>query len=55
MILKDKDREKLIAIFKKIDLPFEVWAYGSRVEGSAHESSDLDLYICQHLCITHII
>lgn len=45
MILKDRYREKLIAIFKKIDLPFEVWAYGSRVEGSAHESSDLDLVI----------
>lgn len=29
----------------KIKTPVEIWAYGSRVDGSAHEGSDLDLVI----------
>lgn len=45
MLLRDKDREKLIAIFSGVDTAFEVWAYGSRVNGDAHEGSDLDLVI----------
>lgn len=48
MILRNKDKEKLINIFSKIDLDFEVWAYGSRVNGQAHEGSDLDLVIRRH-------
>ena len=27
------------------DIPFEVWAYGSRVNGEAHAGSDLDLVL----------
>ena len=45
MILRNKDRESLQAIFSGLDIPLEVWAYGSRVNGDAHEGSDLDLAI----------
>lgn len=45
MLLRTKDRNSLLEIFSSIDLPFEVWAYGSRVSGSAHDGSDLDLVI----------
>jgi uncharacterized protein len=45
MIIRSKDLLALQAIFATVDLPFEVWAYGSRVSGEAHEGSDLDLVI----------
>ncbi|WP_199879923.1 nucleotidyltransferase family protein [Arundinibacter roseus] len=45
MILRTKDKERLIAIFKTAPIPIEVWAYGSRVNGDAHEGSDLDLVV----------
>ena len=45
MILRHKDKERLIAIFKTAATSIEVWAYGSRVNGDAHEGSDLDLVI----------
>ena len=45
MLLREKDKNALIAIFSSANLPFEVWAYGSRVNGSAHDGSDLDLVI----------
>ncbi len=45
MILRAKDRETLQAIFDATLLNIEVWAYGSRVSGKAHEGSDLDLVI----------
>ena len=45
MILRHKDKERLIAIFSTITEPVEIWAYGSRVNGDAHEGSDLDLVI----------
>jgi len=45
MILRDKDRQTLINIFSSINYPMDVWAYGSRVDGSAHSGSDLDLAI----------
>lgn len=35
----------MIAIFETVPIPIEVWAYGSRVNGKAHEGSDLDLVI----------
>lgn len=43
--LREKDKQTLSAIFSTIDLPIEVWAYGSRIDGTAHEGSDLDLVI----------
>jgi predicted nucleotidyltransferase len=45
MLLRNKDKERLIAIFKDVPASIEVWAYGSRVNGKAHEGSDLDLVI----------
>lgn len=45
MILRDKDKATLKAIFAAVGMPIEVWAYGSRVSGEAHEGSDLDLVI----------
>lgn len=45
MLLRDKDKAKLLQIFSSVDLPIEVWAYGSRVSGTAHTGSDLDLVI----------
>lgn len=48
MLLRNKDKERLLAIFSMTDIPFEVWAYGSRVNGEAHAGSDLDLVIRSH-------
>ena len=45
MILREKDRLALVAIFSTLTIPVEVWAYGSRVNGTAHDGSDLDLVI----------
>ena len=45
MLLRQKDKDALQAIFASVNLPIEVWAYGSRVSGGAHEGSDLDLVI----------
>ena len=45
MQLRNKDKERLIAIFETAPTSIEVWAYGSRVHGTAHEGSDLDLVI----------
>lgn len=48
MIIREKDRDKLIKIFSEVKIPMEVWAYGSRVRGTAHSGSDLDLVIRRH-------
>ena len=45
MLIIDKDKQALLHIFGGIDIPVEVWAYGSRVNGTAHAGSDLDLVI----------
>lgn len=45
MLLRDKDRQTLRAIFDTADTSIEVWAYGSRVDGTAHSGSDLDLVV----------
>jgi predicted nucleotidyltransferase len=45
MLLRDKDRQTLLQIFSAVEIPIEIWAYGSRVKGSAHDGSDLDLVI----------
>lgn len=48
MLLRNKDKERLQAIFETAKTAIEVWAYGSRVNGKAHEGSDLDLVIRTH-------
>lgn len=45
MILREKDKQVLIQLFSRIEKPIEVLAYGSRVNNTAHEASDLDLVI----------
>jgi predicted nucleotidyltransferase len=45
MLIREKDKETLLRIFADFELPIEVWAYGSRVNGTAHEGSDLDLVV----------
>lgn len=45
MLLREKDRQSLIEIFQSINIPIEVWAYGSRVNGTAHSGSNLDLVV----------
>lgn len=45
MLLKSKYKKILFDIFSGLSIPVEVWAYGSRVKGTAHEGSDLDLVI----------
>ncbi len=45
MLLREKDRVELLKLFETIAMPVEVIAYGSRVNGTAHEASDLDLVI----------
>jgi len=45
MLLREKDKKTMLQIFSSINLSFEVWAYGSRVKGSAHKGSDLDLVL----------
>lgn len=48
MLLREKDKDRLLQIFSAIPIPVEVWAYGSRVNGTAHNGSDLDLVIRSH-------
>ncbi|GHV16119.1 hypothetical protein AGMMS49938_15760 [Fibrobacterales bacterium] len=45
MLLREKDRQTLLQIFSSVNEPIEVLAYGSRVTGSAHDGSDLDLAV----------
>lgn len=45
MFLRKKDKESLITIFEDSGIPIDVWAYGSRVTGGAHDGSDLDLVL----------
>jgi len=46
MIIRLQDKEKIISIAKKtLKQPCKIWAYGSRVNGKAHDTSDLDMVI----------
>ena len=46
MILRTKDKNSLIQIAQKtLKTPLEIWMYGSRVIGLAHECSDLDIVL----------
>lgn len=46
MLLRNKDKVSIIDIAKKtLKTPLEIWAYGSRVDGDAHDMSDLDLAV----------
>ncbi len=45
MLIREKDRLALYEQFKILNTPLEIWAYGSRVNGTARDTSDLDLVI----------
>lgn len=45
MLLKSKYHQMLLDIFSQLTIPVEIWAYGSRVKGTSHDGSDLDLVI----------
>ena len=44
--LREKDRQQICELIKKsFTEPLEVWVYGSRVNGTNHTASDLDLVL----------
>lgn len=44
--LRPKDKSLICRLAEEhFSTPLEIWAYGSRVDGTAHEGSDLDLVI----------
>jgi len=46
MLLRQKDRVSILTIAQQtLKTPLEIWAYGSRVNGDAHDMSDLDLVV----------
>ncbi len=46
MILRQEDKKDLLQIANKfLQPPVEIWAYGSRVDGTAQDTSDLDLVL----------
>lgn len=46
MILRNQDKQRLLTIAKRtLPTSVAVWAYGSRVNGDAHDTSDLDLVL----------
>ena len=46
--LSPRHRRLLEVLLQKHVANVEVWAYGSRVNGAAHEGSDLDLVLRSH-------
>lgn len=48
ILLEQKYLDEIILIIKRIYPKSVVWAYGSRVNGTAHEGSDLDLVIKEY-------
>ncbi len=46
MLLREKDKNEIALIAEQtIKTPSQILAYGSRVNGDAHDTSDLDLVI----------
>jgi len=45
LFLREQDRERLVSLLAAHLPTVTAWAYGSRVDGSAHEASDLDLVL----------
>lgn len=48
IIIDEKSLAELTGIFKKLYPKSLIWAFGSRVDGSAHSGSDLDLIIVDY-------
>jgi len=46
MLIREQDKQRIIVLAKKIfKQPLSVIAYGSRVSGEAHDTSNLDLVL----------
>lgn len=45
LYLREKDRTRIIALLAQHLPEASAWAYGSRVNGTAHEASDLDVVL----------
>lgn len=45
LFLKPRYLDILLEIFRNYCPNAEIWAYGSRISGEAHEASDLDLVV----------
>lgn len=45
LLLRDQDKQRFLAILAKHLPDVTVWAYGSRVNGDAHDASDLDIVL----------
>jgi predicted nucleotidyltransferase len=45
LFLREKDKQQLLKLFADYLPTVTVWAYGSRVNGDAHDTSDLDLVL----------
>lgn len=45
LFLRDKDKQRLEQLIRTYLPEVTVWAYGSRVTGGAHETSDLDIVL----------
>lgn len=44
--LREDDRQEIIRLANEVfSAQIEIWAYGSRVDGSSHDASDLDLVL----------
>lgn len=43
--LPDAYRAQLMGLFRQLLPDAEIWAYGSRLNGTAHSTSDLDLVV----------
>lgn len=47
--LDPDDLKQIVTIFENLLPEAEVWAYGSRIHGTSHETSDLDLVVINPL------
>jgi predicted nucleotidyltransferase len=45
LLLRERDRQRLIELLNAYLPDITAWAYGSRVNGTAHDASDLDLVL----------
>ncbi len=45
LFLRDKDKQQLLRLLANYLPEVKAWAYGSRVNGDAHDTSDLDIVL----------
>lgn len=48
LFLRDKDKQRLQELLARYLPNVSVWVYGSRINGEAHEASDLDIVLRSH-------